>query len=1257
MASRRTAVWLAIAVVLATSIAAYAGGTITWTSTGGPTGGSVNALAVSPEASGFLYAGTNTGVFLSRDDGATWNPVSTDLPDDRTITALAVAADPKVVFAGTRAGVYATRNAGVTWTSSDPRIADQLILSLLIDPRTQSTLYAGTLTTVWRSDNNGENWQDIGEGLSPVRVNALAITSDASLLFAATDAGIFLSRNRGTAWQPFSEGLSDGARPQAIAITSKTAFAGTTQGLYRLRDTRWVSQGAPFSGAPVRALIADPRHPERVFAVTTKGFYKSVDGGDSWTPIQSVPGGTGILALVAGDKSALYAGTTRGVWKSADEGNSWNPLNTGLVSTSINALLIPPEKPGAILAATRAGLASSPDRGATWQEIRDLTDINVSALAVDPSTRNAIYASAFSGALYLSNDGGASFTRLGESAANAPISSLAIVPLAPNARAIYAGTQGSGLLLSNDDGKTWRARSSDLPGVTRVAELAFFSPILYAGTDRGLYRLDQSKPDSQWQIVSAELPTEEPSAIIAHPHNPQSLYVAFISKGIYRTDDGGTQWQSLNRGEFPTRVRFQTLAITTVNAPVLYVGTDRGIYRSEDNGASWSAANQGLPTSADVEAIAIDPESAGRVFAGTDGYGVLVGTEEFRAAPGTDWQLPAAVAGAIVLAAGAIAVAWQTRFSPAAQERVWGREFPAWESAIHHALWTFGQANEINLTRLPHRKLLRALQRYKDLHEADALTLSTEPMLALKLDNYLPAQKFLSHWKAAWEVVDSEGSFQTVTSQMVDQLCQLLGFTRVDERAFQGTLGYVVKAPALRLKIPPRFPIIFLPHHEIAEEQVSILRDLMNVLSMTSYFALIVDLRDLPPRDKQSLKRLVRQTIHDFIVLDGIDIRRLLAARDHPRRLVEIILDQVDLTVVSPYVTSGPVPENMFFGRDNEIKTIIRTVRDTNFAIVGGRKIGKTSVLARVNRFLQDQPDTHPFYLDCQAVHTYEDFFQAVDTAWTVHLPTRTMEGLRRMATDLGVQYPGKTIVMLFDEIDALLKHDVEHGEQLFRILRALSQENHIRYIFCGEKVLSGSLHDPNLVFFNFCNILNLSYLTDDEARRVVAEPMEEMGITLEDDGTLVEEIINQSARHPNIIQYLCQELIKRINVRRERLVRRSDLNTLAHSAQFAEYFIEVCWGRSNALERLITLLMLDQPEASLTEIGDALRARGVSLGTGAMERALDGLCLYSILKKDGPKYAFATDAFPRILRRSQDVAGLRDSLIAETQSTSGASG
>ncbi|HEX9076833.1 MAG TPA: TniB family NTP-binding protein, partial [Anaerolineae bacterium] len=827
----------------------------------------------------------------------------------------------------------------------------------------------------------------------------------------------------------------------------------------------------------------------------------------------------------------------------------------------------------------------------------------------------------------------------------ADVQTIAIDPRAPEK--IFVGTNGDGVIAGVDElpivAPPWMGYSL---GAAGLLVLSILGLVLWRT------RYGPGAQERTWVRAWPEWERAIANALWTFGQ-AKTIFVAFASSGLFRTDDGGANWTSVGRGAFPTRVRFQSFAGNPGNTDVMYLGTDRGVYRTDDEGKTWLASNDGLPPGADVQTIAIDPRAPEKIFVGTNGDGVIAGVDQLPivAPPWMGYSL--AATGLLVLSILGLVV-WRTRYSPGAQERTWVRAWPEWERAIANALWTFGQANETNLHKFPRRPLVRALQRYMDQHPEDGLSLQAAPV-ALKLDSYVPAQKFFSHWKAAWEIGENQEAFASVTSQMVDRLCTFLGFARVDGRAYKGLIGYVVRAPSLRLKIPPRFPIIFIPHHEASEEDIGALRDLMGVLNMTSYFALIIDLRDAPDKDqRQSLKRLVRQAIHDFIVLDGQDMRNLLAARDHAHRLVEIILDQVDLTVVSPYVTSGPVPENMFFGREHELKTIMRTVRETNFAIVGGRKIGKTSVLARVYRLLQEAPEFQPFYLDCQAVHSDTDFFEAIDTLWHTTITAPTPEGFRRMATGLLAKYPNRSIVMLFDEIDALLQYDVAHQEHLFQILRALSQENQIRYIFCGEKLLSAALHNPSLVFFNFCNVLPLSYLLPAEARRVVLEPMQEMGITLERGADLADYIVNLTAGHPNIVQYICQKLIERINLRRERVITRADVDALSQSAQFGEYIAAISWGNANSLERLITILMLECPQVTLAEMGDLLRARNLDITPAQLESAFDGLCLYSILRHDGPKYAFATETFPGILRRSQDVNGLIKSLFQVVKSGNG---
>jgi hypothetical protein len=427
----------------------------------------------------------------------------------------------------------------------------------------------------------------------------------------------------------------------------------------------------------------------------------------------------------------------------------------------------------------------------------------------------------------------------------------------------------------------------------------------------------------------------------------------------------------------------------------------------------------------------------------------------------------------------------------------------------------------------------------------------------------------------------------------------------------------------------------------------------MGILNVSSYLALLVIPDDPtvagrePARMKASLKKLVSGTAHDFIVMSFGDLYRIFVAKDPEKAFTRILLGQVDLTVVSPYVTSGPVSDNMFFGRDYELKTVIRTIKDNSFAIVGGRKIGKTSILSKLHRSFTDTPDYHSLYLDCQTVQDYRDFGNAIETMWQVTLPSGSPEDLMRFMARMKQECEGQLIVILLDEVDALLKYDAGNQERLFKLFRALSQEGYCRFILCGGQALHANLHDPDSALFNFCNVIRLSYLTPRDTGRIVLEPMQEMGIGFEDASRLVQSLIDLSSCHPNIVQYICQELIVRINARGDRFVTLADLDTIANSSQLSEYLIEVMWGNTTALERLITLLIiLDRPSATLAQIEAALRSRGVQVPSTAVEQALNTLVLYSVLNKEGQEYYFTAAAFPSVVAVTQDVDSLVERAI-----------
>ena len=1245
---------------------------ITWKQTGGPSGGKINTLLIDSQNPSVIYAGADGGTYTSRDGGATWQYTSAGLPGGQEVTSLAmqsIASPTRTIYAGTFAGVYRSTDSGQTWSQANTGLTRRPVLSLAVDPVNASTVYAGTDGRVFKSIDGGNNWDTSSEGLPEESIWSLVVDYvTPSVLYAGTDSGVFKSTDGGQQWQSASDGLPDGLHVQGLAIDPQLPsilYIATEDGVYRSTDSAvtWESATGGIGKSIVHSLIIDPNNTSILYAaVGSQGVWESTNSGDTWEPtIGNINELVLTLAIHPLNSRVICAGTGRGVYYSSTAGQRWEPRNEGLINTNALLLAAVPEHPGHLYASTGLDVHKTTDDGETWSPINEgLVHPNVLALAVDPWTPDTLYAGTWNSEIYQSVNGGRTWRlRNGGLARNAPINSLVIQRTAEDRDnqtpgVLYAGTNGAGVFSSTDGGIHWAIINNGL-GDLHVQVLALApseGDILYAGTGRGIYRLDLAG-DLFWQPVQQGLPPDEVRSIIVDERSPNIVYVA-TTAGIgelYRSTDGGSTWTAIGRGSLPTNIKIQALAFHSPNVKrnILYAGTDGGIFRSEDGGLNWRAINDGLPPRANVLALLADVKRS-YLYASISNNGVYMSIDE-----GTSvifWpSVTGAIVGVSVVAMVLLAGRWLLYSSERAQDRVFERNWPLWRERIQHILHRQNEVKLDVLTDVPKALRLRALQHYVQEHRDDNLILRLDPPV-LQPANSLQLWDFARNWKAAQKRLENAAAFRPVVSRIADQVCQLLGFTLLDSRSYKDLHGHVIKAPALRLKIPPMFPIVFLQKYDLAQQDISNLHDLMGILNVPSYLALLIILDDETsagqkrrPR-KAHFKGLRRDTAHDFIVLDYDDLYRIFVAKDPEKRFTCILLEQVDLTVVSPYVTSGPVPENMFFGRDYELKTITRTIKDKNFAVVGGRKIGKTSILTKLYRSFADSTDFYSLYLDCQAVQNYGDFCDATETMWKLLWPERSPEHLMQLVARMKQEREGQLTVILLDEVDALLQYDTMNQERLFKVFRALSQEGCCRFIFCGGRGLHASLHDSGSTLFNFCHVIRLSYLNPRDTGRIVLEPMQEMGIGFEDAGKLMQRIVDLSACHPNLVQYICQELVIQVNSRGDRFITLADLDTIESSSQFSEYFVEVMWGNATALERLITLLMLDKPSFTLAQIETSLREHDVEVSSTTIGQAVDGLVLCSILNREEKEYYFTAPAFPSIVAVTQDVESLVERTI-----------
>ncbi len=246
----------------------------------------------------------------------------------------------------------------------------------------------------------------------------------------------------------------------------------------------WQSLG--LAGEEIHAIVIDWSNPNVLYAGSSSNFseghagslFKSTNGGMSWDTLLS--GITVVdIDIHPRDPQTLYVTggsnflTGAGIGKSTDGGRSWIRADSGLqrAEQAPATFALNPVHPETLYCGTAGpqggAFFRSTNGGRSWEEPGPATGPgnSVTSLTLDSSNGLKIYAGVYGSGIFLSEDEGFNWVRLGPEGAG-----IRVVTIGCDGRTMYAGTSGS-LLMRKESPGIWQQVLDGLPDVTDIRDI------------------------------------------------------------------------------------------------------------------------------------------------------------------------------------------------------------------------------------------------------------------------------------------------------------------------------------------------------------------------------------------------------------------------------------------------------------------------------------------------------------------------------------------------------------------------------------------------------------------------------------------------------------------------------------------------------------------------------------------------------------------------------------------------------------------
>ena len=406
-------------------------------------------------------------------------------------------------------------------------------------------------------------------------------------------------------------------------------------------------------------------------------------------------------------------------------------------------------------------------------------------------------------------------------------------------------------------------------------------------------------------------------------------------------------------------------------------------------------------------------------------------------------------------------------------------------------------------------------------------------------------------------------------------------------------------------------------------------------------------------------KEYIKDTFPGSSFSDSKDLEDLLHMT-MPRREIVFRLRRRSIDIAKcPFHYLGPCSPELFVGRAKIINDILLGAQN-GYAVAGGRRIGKTSLLLKIQSEIKkgnySRKKYHPLYIDCSNFSTFQALVNDISRRLFPHYYDDGKKSRYLWTFDkiLGRKkgLEGKTLLLLLDEMDPLVKKAKEKDEDtnsFFNSLRSESNKDKLRLVITGFRRISDMIKDIDHPFYNVCEGISLGVLSQDEVRQLVTRPLVRIGIKLEPEDKIVSRIYGFTSGHPSVVQFIAKQLFRK---REGDKITDNSMEKVFKDKVLIEFMLDNFVMNTSPLERLISLLVIKEKSFDMETLQKIIDQEGIKLDDSSREiyKILRNLTFNNIMVHEQGVYRFITSVMQFIIRERFYSPYLIESLKREVQ-------